>query len=270
MKRVAIHSMAYHGKKQEAPDEGALDRADLLLKRYVLLNILTEDDSLCIRSFVSELVSTRTVPQTERHAIISTLATSRKWLKKPFSQMNSHDLFLGIDAIRTDPGLEEGKISDMITYLREFSLWLIDSDMAAPGLKREKVSRIVPPAESQGRNGFAPAEKPSHSLSDDSMQNGRGMDDARCTNANLVTLAKIFQKNKRYDLAKAIAGHCLDDPVYKADCLEILMRSAYYEKDFAASLAFVDQLISLDPLNLQYPAHKTRILNRIGKMTGSR
>ncbi len=135
--------MAHHGKRQEAPEEGTLDRADLLLKRYVLLNILTEDDSLCIRSFVSELVSTRTVPQAERHAIISTLATSRKWLKKPFSQMNSHDLFLGIDGIRTDPGLEEGKISDMIMYLREFSLWRIDSDMASPGRPYRPPGRIT-------------------------------------------------------------------------------------------------------------------------------
>lgn len=262
--------MAIFRQRQEASDEGAIDKADLLLKRYLLLNILTEDDSLCIRSFVSELVSTRTIPQAERHGIISLLATSRKWLKKPFRLMDSHDLFLGIDAIRTDPGLEERKISDLITYLREFSLWLIESDMASPGLKREKVSRIVSPTAPDGNNGYPPADQlPSFSLSDDLRQNGRVMDDTRCTHANLVTLAKIFQKNKRYDLAKAIAEHFQEDPVYKAECLEILMRSAYYEKDFAASLAFVDQLISLDPLNVQYPAHRSHILGKMKGMAGN-
>ena len=249
-------------------DEGYLDQADNLLKKKVLLNILTDDDADCIKSFVSEVAATRNISSARRYKLTTTLANSRKWLKTPFRKMSTSDLFKGIDAIQNDEGLTQNNIGDYIRALQQISLWLIENEMAAPGLKVEKIKKIAPPAYTDDNTDIIEADlypdnKPQQTDLNSELSDLKGPNsETKC----LVTLAKIFHKNKKFDLARAIAEYCLDDPVYQKTCLDILMRCAYYQKDFPRSLEYADKLLEMDPLNINYMTNKNQILEKINEM----
>ena len=50
--------MANPNQRFYESEEGFQDQADTLLKKKILLNILTEEDAVCIKSFVSEIAAT--------------------------------------------------------------------------------------------------------------------------------------------------------------------------------------------------------------------
>lgn len=257
--------MADPNRRLNKSEEGFLDQADNLLKKKVLLNILTEEDAVCIRSFVSEIAATQQISSARRYKLTLTLANSRKWLKTPFRKMATPDLFMCIDAIMNDPGLNQESIGDYIRYLKEIAIWLIENELAGPGLKIEKVRKIAPPVYAQDEDDSFDADSSPDALSHKNSVTGAssGAQEEQYEMSNLVTLAKIFQKNKKYDLAAAIAQYCVNDSNHQKTCFDILMRCAYSQKDFQKSLEYVEKLLDMDPRNSRYFAYKNQILEKI-------
>ena len=254
--------MANPKQRCNKSEEGFLNQADILLKKKVLLNKLTEEDTICIKSFVSEIAITNNLSGARRYNLTSILANSRKWLKTPFRKMTTSDLFMTIDAIQNDTGLDQNSIRDYVRSLKQISLWLLDNEMASPGLKVEKVNKIALPVFIT--DNFEICE-PDLKTDITPRINNRSIESSDINAQNyemtfLVTVAKIFHKNKKYDLAKAIAEYCINDPRHQKTCLDILMRCAYYQKNFPKSLEYVDKLIDIDPMNSKYPAYKRQIL----------
>lgn len=247
--------MANPKQRLKRSEEGFPDKADILLKKKILLNILSEEDVACIKLYVYEMVATRGISGTQRYRLISSLASSRKWLKMPFRKMTTPDLFMGIDAILNDGGLDQNSIGDYVRNLKDLSLWMIDNEMAAPGLKRTKVSRIIPPA-------YTPDAKEVDSLTDSiPYQEHQNAEGKRRETDFLVTVAAIFQSSTRYDLAKILAEYCIGDPRHQKTCLTILKECAYSQKDFSQSLEFIDSLLEKDPQNPDFVIYKAELVD---------
>jgi hypothetical protein len=54
------------------------------------------------------------------------------------------DLFAGIDTILNDTRITHNSKADLVRCLKRIAPWLLENEMAAPGLKVEKVRKISP------------------------------------------------------------------------------------------------------------------------------
>jgi len=127
-------------------EEDFRNQAESSLIKKIKTGILTEEDAGIIRTFISEVSATKSISNARRFKLTSMLANSRKWVTVPFRQMTTPDLFMGLDAIQNDPKLTQNSKGDFIRCLKRVSLWMIENDLASPGLKPEKVRKITPPA----------------------------------------------------------------------------------------------------------------------------
>ena len=111
------------------------------MKKAVNDGRITEQDSILIKSFLSEIQACNDISAMRIYKLSYQLIGMRKWLP-PFVEITTSVLFAGIEDYKNNSGYKDNTQGDMIKILKRFLIWLVESEEANPGLNIAKIGKI--------------------------------------------------------------------------------------------------------------------------------
>ena len=111
------------------------------MKRAVDEGKITEQDSVLIKAFLSEIQAYNDISAMRIYKLSYQLIGMRKWFP-PFVEITTPVLFAGIEDFKNNSGYKANTQGDMIKILKRFLTWLGESGEANPELNIAKLGKI--------------------------------------------------------------------------------------------------------------------------------